>query len=85
MKVTNPPFTLMIAVSKHLSYNLSSRVRLFLSLSFFFRDKLEGEREVSGSVHVLKKPGGGKIRIQSLMIFPPCQYAFQVRTGKSGW
>ena len=56
----NPPFTLMIAVSQHLSYNLYSRVRIFFSISFLCIDKVEVCREVSSSVCVLKKPGGGK-------------------------
>ena len=58
MKVTNPPFTL-IAVSLHLVYYLSSRVRLFLSL-FFLRARVELARSVSGSVRALKKTGGRK-------------------------
>ena len=41
-----PPFTLMIVVYRHLIYYLSSRVRLFFSLSFFCRDKVEVAREV---------------------------------------
>ena len=60
MNVTNPPFTLMIAVSLHLEYYLSSRVRLFFSLYLFCTDKVEVVREVSGIVLVLKKPGGGE-------------------------
>ena len=60
MKVINPPFTLMIAVSQHLSYTLSSNVRIFFSIYFFCRDKVEVLIGVSGSVRVLKKPGGGK-------------------------
>ena len=43
--VKNPPFTLIIAVSLHLEYYLSSRVRLFLSISFFCMDKVEVLRE----------------------------------------
>ena len=83
MKVTNPPFTLMIAVSQHLSNTSSSRVRLFVSLYLFCMDKVEVVRELSGSVRVLKKPGGGKMRIQSLRFFS-CWCAFQVRTEQSG-
>ena len=49
----------MIAVSLHLVYSLPSRVRLFLSLYFFCRAKLEVVGEVSGSVCVLNKPRGG--------------------------
>ena len=56
MKVTNPPFTLMIAVSLYVIYSSFSRVRLFFSLSLFCRDKVEVAREMSGSVRVLKKP-----------------------------
>ena len=50
MKVTNPPFTLMVAVSLYLKYSLSSRVRLFFSLSFFCMDRVDVVREVRGSV-----------------------------------
>ena len=48
----NPPFTLMISVSLHLTYSLSLRVRLFFSLSFLCMYKVEVVREVSGSVRV---------------------------------
>ena len=34
-------------------------------------------REVSGIVCVLKKPGGGKIRIQSLTVFPRSDVHFK--------
>ena len=57
--MTNPPFTLMIAVPLHFIYSLSSRVRVFLLLYFFCGYKVEVVREVRGSVLVLKKPGGG--------------------------
>ena len=60
MNVTNPPFTLIIAVSLHLAYYSYSHVCLFLSLSLFCTDKVEVVREVSGIVRVLKKPGGGE-------------------------
>ena len=60
MKVTKPPFILMIAVLLHLTYSSSSRVRLFLSLYFFCMDKVEVAIKVSGNVRVLKKPGGRK-------------------------
>ena len=60
MKVTNPPFTLMITVSLHLVYYFPSRVHLFFSLSFFWRARVELVRSVSGNVCTLKKPGGTK-------------------------
>ena len=69
VKVTNPPFTLMIAGSLHLIYSSFSCVRLFFSLSFFCRDKVEVVREVSGSVRVLKKPGGGENTHSVLEVF----------------
>ena len=47
----------MIAISLHLIYSSSSRVRLFFSFSLFCREKVGVVREVSGSVRVLKKPG----------------------------
>ena len=49
----------MISVSLQLTYSPSSRVRLCFSFSFFCGYKVEVVREVSGSVRVLKKPGGG--------------------------
>ena len=49
----------MVAVSLHLLYSLSSQVRLFLSLSFFWRARVELLRSVIVSVCALKKPGGG--------------------------
>ena len=60
VKVTKPPFTLVIAVSLDLAYSLSSLVRLFLSLYFFYTYKVEVMREVGVSVRVLKKPGDGE-------------------------
>ena len=39
-------------------------------------------REVSGIVRVLKKPGGGKIRIQSLMVFYRSDVHFKSETVK---
>ena len=80
----NPPFTLIIAVSLQLAYFSSSCVCLFFSLYFFCMYKVVVMREVSSCVCLLNKPGGGKIRIQSLRVFFLCQYAFQVRTKQSG-
>ena len=50
----------MISISQHLSYTSFSRVRHFFSLYFFCRDKVKVLRELSGSVCLLKKPGGRK-------------------------
>ena len=58
--MTNHPFTLMIAVSLHLIYSLSSRVRLFFSLYLFCSDKVGVVTELSDSVRLLNKPGGGE-------------------------
>ena len=80
----NPPFTLMIAVSLHLTYSLSSLVHLFLSLSFFYVDNVEVVREVIDSVCLLKKPGGGENTHSVFEVFSPCQCAFQVQTEQSG-
>ena len=59
-EVRNPPFTLMIVVYLRLVYSSSSRVCLFLPLSFFWGSRVELAGSVSGKVRVLKKPGGGK-------------------------
>ena len=60
VKVTNPPFTLMIDVSLHLVYSSYSRVCLFFSLYFLWRARVELLRSVIRNVCALKKPGGGK-------------------------
>ena len=60
VKVTNPPFTVMVSVSLHLIYYSSSRLRILFSLYSLCRDKVDATREVIDSVSVLKKPGGGK-------------------------
>ena len=60
MKVMSPPFTFMIAVSLHLVYYLSSHVRLYLSLYFFWRARVELAGSVGGGVRVLKKNGSGE-------------------------
>ena len=82
MKVTNPPFTLMIAGSLHLIYSSFSCVRLFFSLSFFCRDKVEVVREVSGSVRVLKKPGGGENTHSVLEVFLCANVHFKAKPSK---
>ena len=82
--MTNPPFTLMISVSLHLTYFSSSRVRLFFSLYFFCMVKVDLVREVSGSVCVLKKPGGRKNTHSVFEFFFPCHFEFQVQTKQSG-
>ena len=84
VKVKKPPFTLMIAVSLHLTYSSFSCVRLFFSLSFFFRYKVDVVIEVSVSVHVLKKLGGGKNTHSVVEVFFLCQCAFQGQTNQSG-
>ena len=78
MKVTNPPFTLIIAISLHLTYSLSSRVRLFFSLYLLCMYKVEVVREVIDSVCVLKKPGGGENAHTLFEDFFLCECAFQV-------
>ena len=58
MKVTNPPFTVTIAVSLHLVYYSFSHVRLCFSFSFLWKAKLELVWSVGSGVQVLKKYGG---------------------------
>ena len=78
----------MIAVSLHLTYSLSSRVHLFFSIYFFFRDDVEVAIEVSGSVCVLKKPGGGKNKHSVFEVFSRADVHFKSKpikvVGKEG-
>ena len=80
----NTPLTLIIAVSLHLIYYLSSRVRLFFSFYLLCREKVDVVREVSSSVRVLKKPGDGKNTHSVFEVFFLCQCAIKGRTEQSG-
>ena len=69
MNVKKPPFILIIAVSLHLEYSSSSRVRLFFSLSFFCTEKVEVVREVRGIFRVLFSADSGTLTHALMIIF----------------
>ena len=80
----NYPFTLMIAVSLHLAYHLSSHVNLCFWLYFFWRAGIKLLGSVSSKVRALNKPGGGK-KMHSVSSFNKFVADFLISSHEMGW